>query len=73
MENIELEGVNIVHTGVVVWDSNVRVTALLIVARFFLHICLIGLLPLLLQGMLVLPFRLPRLSLKVLNYVLIHR
>ena len=67
MENLELEGVNIFYTGVAVWGSNARVAALLTVARCLVYIHLTVLLPSLLQGVLVLPFGLPRLSLKVSN------
>ena len=61
------------YTSVAIWDSNVGVVALLAVARYLAHICLTGLLLLLLQGLLVLPLGLLTLSLRVLNWVLIHR
>ena len=56
MENLELEGVNIFYTGVAVWGFNARVAALLTVARYLICIHLSVLLPLLLQGVLVIPF-----------------
>ena len=67
MEQLEIEGFNIFYTGMDVWDSNVLVTVLLIVAGYPAHIHLIGLQLLLLQGALVLPIGLPGLSLKVIN------
>ena len=60
MEKLDL-GVNIVYMGLVVWDSNILVSMLLIVARCLVHICLTGLLLSLLQEVLVLLFRLPGL------------
>ena len=56
----------------VVWDFNAGVTVMLTMARYFVHIYLTRLLPSLLQGVLVLPFRLPSILLKVLNLILIH-
>ena len=50
--------------------SNIRVAVLLTVAICLEHIYLILLLLSLLQGVLVLPFGLPSLSLKVLNLAL---
>ena len=38
MENLELEGVNIFYTGVVVWDSKARVTVLLTRGRYLVFI-----------------------------------
>ena len=62
-----LEGVNIVYTGMAVWDSYVLVTVLLFVAACLVHIHLTELQLSSLQGVLVLPFKLPGLSLKVIN------
>ena len=59
--------------GVAVWDSNVLVTALLFVAGCLVHIFLTELQLSLLQGVLVLPFGLPGISLKIINKVLIRR
>ena len=73
MEKLELEGVNIFYISVAVCDSIVGVIALLAVARYLIHIHLIRLLLFLLQGVLVLLFGLLRISLRVLNWVLIHR
>ena len=56
MEKLEMEGVNIVYTNVVVWDSNTGVTVLLTLARFLVCIHLTVLLPSLIQGVLVLLF-----------------
>ena len=53
--------------GVAVWDSNVLVIVLLIVAGCLVHIHLTRLQLSLLQGVLVLPFGLPGLLLKVIN------
>ena len=61
------EGVNIIYIGVAVWDSNVLVTVLLFVAGYLVHICLTRLQLSLLEGVLVLSFGLPVLSLKVIN------
>ena len=62
---LEQEGVNIFYTGVAVWDSNARVTALLTVARCLVCVHLTRLLPAFLQGVLVILFGPPRLLLKV--------
>ena len=50
-----------------VCDSNVLVTVLLFVARYLVYICLTRLQLSLLEGVLVLSFGLPELSLKVIN------
>ena len=67
MENLKLEGGNILYTIMDVWDSNTGVTALLAMAGCLIQIHLTGLPLSLLQGVLVLHFMLPKLSLKVLN------
>ena len=72
LEKLELEGANIFYTDIAMWDSNVGVTALLIVARGILCTHSTRLLLSLLQRVLALLFRLSRLSLKVLSWVLIR-
>ena len=62
-----MEGFNIFYMSVAVWGSNILATVLLIVAGYLIHICLTVLQLLLLQGVLVLPFGLPGLLLKVIN------
>ena len=67
MEQLEIKGFNIFYMGVAVWDSNVLVTVLLIVAWCLVHICLTEPQLSSLQGVLVLLFGLLELSLKVIN------